>query len=216
LVAVALTLIYAIFLYPAVGDFFRWAEESSPSFAVIDGQLSVEADQPLVLEYRNDLDWTFVFDTTGTYVDPVGLEEPVLLFTRDNLFLRFQGTTEEYSWEEIGPLEVRPEDMSGFRSALTLIYFPLGYSVFLIYTMLAKSVQALLLAPIALLVASSYGVRLSLANAFTIALYSLVPAIAIDLAVRSTGLNISYFDLIYIATAGIYTYFATQKCVMIE
>jgi hypothetical protein len=82
--------------------------------------------------------------------------------------------------------------------------------------LLAKSIQALLICPIAFIVGSSYGVRLSLQSAFTIAVYSLVPAIAIDLAVRVTGLNISYFDLIYIVAAGIYTYFATQKCVVIQ
>jgi hypothetical protein len=81
--------------------------------------------------------------------------------------------------------------------------------------MLAKSIQALLLCPIAFVVATGYGIRLSLRSGFTIALYSLAPAIAIDLAVRLTGLNISYFDLIYIVAAGIYTYFATQKCVVI-
>jgi hypothetical protein len=215
-VAIALTLIFAWQLYPAFSDFFGWAEENAPPFAVVDGRLEVQADQPLLLEYRKDPTWTFVFDTTGTYRDADGLEEPVMLFTRDMLFFRFQGATETYSWRDLGPIEVRPEDLREYKKVLTLLYFPLGYSVFLIYTMLAKSFQALLLCPIALVVGTGYGVRLSLKNGFTIALYSLVPAIAIDLAVRLTGLNISYFDLIYIVTAGIYTYFATQKCVVIQ
>jgi hypothetical protein len=215
-VAVALMVIYAWRFYPVFNDFVEWAEQNTPPFAVVDGQLQVQADQPLLLEYRNDPTWTFVFDTTGIYEDPEGLEEPVLLFTRDQLFLRIQGATEVYSWRDLGPLEVRPEDLRNYRQILILIYFPLSYSAFLIYTVLAKSIQALLICPIAFIVGSGYGVRLSLQNAFTIALYSLVPAITIDLAVRVTGLNISYFDLIYIVAAGIYTYFATQRCVMIE
>ena len=215
-VAVGLTLIYAWYLQPVVSDFVAWAEVSVPPFAVENDQLSVEADQPLLLKYRNNLTWTFVFDTTGTYQDPEGLEEPVFLFTRERLFFRYQGRTETYSWKDLGTLEVRPEDLKDFKKILTLIYFPLGYSVFLIYTMVAKSFQALLLCPIAFVVGTGYGVRLSLRNAFTIAIYSLVPAIAIDLAVRITGLSISYFDLIYLAIAGIYIYFATQKCVVIH
>lgn len=215
-VAIALTVIYAWLLYPAFSDFFAWAEINSPAFSVKDGQLQVDADQPLILKYRDDPTWTFVFDTTGTYLDPDGLEEPVLLFTRDELILRVQSATEAYAWKDLGALEIRPEDLRGYKKVITLIYFPLSYSVFLIYTMIAKSLQALVLCPIAFIVGSGYGVRLSLRNAFTIALYSLVPAIAIDLAVRVTGLNISYFDLIYIVTAGIYTYFATQKCVVIR
>lgn len=215
-VAIALTLIYAWQFYPVLSDFVDWAKENAPPFSVVDGQLEVEADQPLLLEYQDDPTWTFVFDTTGVYKDPEGLEEPVVLFTRDTLFLRVQGTTEAYSWGDIGPLEVQPESLGGYKSVLTLLYFPLSYSIFLVYTLLAKSVQALLICPVAFIVGSGYGVRLSLRNAFTIALYSLVPAIAIDLAVRVTGLNISYFDLIYIVAAGIYTYFATQKCVVIH
>jgi hypothetical protein len=181
---------------------------------VKEGQLQVEADQPLLLKYRNDPTWTFVFDTKGTYKDPEGLEEPVMLFTRDQLFIRIQGASESYRWKDLGSLEVQPGDLNDYRKVLLLIYFPVSYSVFLIYTMLAKSFQALLLSPLALVVGTGYGVRLSLRNSFTIALYSLVPAIVIDLAVHLTGLNISYFDLIYIATAAIYTYFATQKCVV--
>lgn len=215
-VAIALTLIYAWLLYPTFSDFFAWAEVNAPAFSVQDGQLQVEADQPLILEYRDEPTWTFVFDTTGTYLDPDGLEEPVLLFTRDELFLRVQSATEAYSWKDLGVFEVRPEDLRGYKKIITLIYFPFSYSVFLIYTVIAKSIQAVVLCPIAFIVGSGYGVRLSFRNAFTIALYSLVPAIAIDLAVRVTGLNISYFDLIYIVTAGIYTYFATQKCVVIR
>ena len=215
-IAIALTLIYAWQLYPVFSDFFDWAERNIPQFAVVEGQLEVDADQPLLLEYRNDPTWTFVFDTTGTYRDADGLKEPVLLFTGDKLFFRFQGAAEVYPWRDLGPLEVSPGDLSDYKRVLTLLYFPLGYSFLLIYTMLAKSIQALLLCPIAFVVATGYGIRLSLRNGFTIALYSLVPAIAIDLAVRLTGLNISYFDLIYIVTAGIYTYFATQKCVVIQ
>ena len=215
-VAIALTLIYAWHFYPVLSDFVDWAEENAPTFAVTDGELQVEADQPLLLEYPGDPSWTFVFDTTGTYEDPEGLEEPVMLFTRDDLFLRVQGANETYPWNDLGTLEERPQDLRDYKTVLSLVYFPIGYSVFLIYTMLAKTIQALLVCPIAFIVGSGYGVRLSLLNAFTIALYSLVPAIAIDLAVRVTGLNISYFDLIYIVAAGIYTYFATQKCVMIQ
>lgn len=216
LVAIGLTLIYAWYFHPVVSEFVDWAEVEIPPFAVENDQLSVQADQPLLLKYRNNPTWTFVFDTTGTYEDPDGLEEPVFLFTRDHLFFRNRGWTETYSWRDIGKLEVRPERLREFENVVTLLYFPLGYSIFLIYTMIVKSFQALILCPIAFLVGTGYGVRLSLRNAFTIAIYSLVPAIAIDLAVKVTGLSISYFDLIYLATAGIYVYFATQRCVVID
>jgi hypothetical protein len=60
----------------------------------------------------------------------------------------------------------------------------------------------------------SYGVRLPYSNCFTITAYSLVPAICIDLAVKMTGVEISYFSLIYLGVVALYTFFATQRCVV--
>jgi hypothetical protein len=212
-VAIVLTLIYAALYYPIARDFFSWAEENVPSFYVEDRILTVDADQPYVTKYERGTGWTFVFDTTGTYLDPIGLEEPVFLFTKEKLLFRLEGRTQTYSWEEFGSFQINPDEMEGYRSALFWIYFPFGYSFFFLFTLFAKAAQALLLSLLSFTVATSYGIRLPLRQTFTIALYSLVPATVVDLAVEVTGLNISYFDLIYLAAAGIYTYLATQRCV---
>jgi hypothetical protein len=92
----------------------------------------------------------------------------------------------------------------------------LAYSFFLIYTLVAKVIQALVLSPLAYSVAIGYGVRFSLRNSFTIALYSLIPAIVIDIGVTLTGVHMSYFELIYLVIAGIYTFMASQKCAVVE
>lgn len=212
--ALALTLIYAWLYGARVEEFFEWAGSNLPSIEVRGGQLEVLGDQPIVAKYEDDSTWTFVFDTTGTYDDPSGLEEPVLLFTRENLFVRIQGQTQTYSWEEFGEFEVSRENLEEYETIIVWAYFPLAYSFFLVFNVVAKSLQALILSPIAYSVAISYGVRLSLTDAFTIALYSLVPAIVIDLAIIMTGIDIAYFDLIYLAIAGLYTFLASQRCVV--
>jgi hypothetical protein len=208
----ALTLIYASFYGPRVERFFDWADENFPPIEVTDGELQVMADQPVVTKYKDDSTWTFVFDTTGTYSDPSGLEEPVLLFTQEKLYVQMQGQTQTYLWEDFGEFSVTPENLGEYETIVVWAYFPFAYSFLLIYHILAKALQALILSPIAYSVAISYGVRLPLANSFTIALYSLVPAIVIDLAIAMTGIDISYFDLIYLAIAGLYAFMASQRC----
>jgi hypothetical protein len=214
--AIALTLINAWFYSKRVDDFFAWAGGNLPVFEVTEGRLRVDADQPLVLKYHEKATWTLVFDTTGTYQDPQGFDEPAVLFARENLLLMFGGQTQTYSWSDFGDFGVTPEDLPYYNSLFRWLYFPLAYAFFLVYSMLGKAIQAVILSPLAFSVASGYGVRLRFLNCFTIGLYALVPATVIDLGVEMTGLNISYFSLIYIAVAAIYTYLATQKCSVVE
>lgn len=213
-VALLLTFIYAWLYYPEVDRFFNWAEENFPPIEVSEGNLSVKADQPLVTEYSNGATWTFVFDTTGTYLSPDSLQEPVLLFTKDNLFFRAQGQTQTYTWSDFGSFNVNPEDIQDQKSLIAWMYFPFAYSFFLILCLFAKLIQGLLLSPLAHFVGITYGIRFTLTNCFTVALYALVPATVIDVGVRMTGLQISYFDLIYIGIAAIYTYMAAQRCAL--
>lgn len=214
--ALILTAIYAWKYNPEVDRFFSWAEENLPPIEIVHGELKVLAEQPLVRKYRTDTTWTFVFDTQGTYDEPAGLEEPVFLFTREKFFFRMEGQTQTYGWDDFGEFRISSENLPDYKQAIKWLYFPSSYSFFLILSLLAKSLQALILSPLAYSVGVSYGVRFSFRNVFTIALYSLVPAIVIDLGVRMTGVEISYFDLIYLVIGGIYTFLAAQKSALIE
>lgn len=214
LVAAFLTLLYAVFYFPEVDRFADWSESNLPAFSVTQNELRVEADQPYIVEFKNGIDWTFAFDTTGTYKDPSGLSQPALLFARKNLYLRVNDQNQTYSWADFGEFNFSPSDAEQYVSIFKWAYFPVAYSFLLVSNLIAKAFQALILAPLAYSVGVTYGTRMSLVNCLTITLYSLVPAIAIDLGVRMTGLEISYFDFIYLAIAGIYTFFATQRAAL--
>ncbi|MEJ2076391.1 MAG: DUF1189 family protein [Acidobacteriota bacterium] len=216
LVAIVLTLIDAWWLFPAIDSFVAWGKTNLPPFEVTEGTLKLASVQPIVKHFDgpNDAIWTFIFDTSGTYTEPLSLEEPALLFARKDLTLRFEGKSQSYSWGDFGEFSFEPSKLGSYGTFLKWSYFPLAYSFLLIFSLLAKPLTALVLSPLAYSVGLSYGIRLPFLNCFTIALYSLVPAIAIDLAVRMTGMEISYFDLIYLAAAAVYTFFATQRCVV--
>jgi hypothetical protein len=212
LVAVFLTLLFAWRWFPEAEHFVAWAEENIPPFEIRDGRLETAVEQPFMASYeRAGRVVSFVFDTTGAHPDPSGLREPVFLLAEERLFVRFEGRTDAYSWEDFGSLVFQPGDLADYADVLKLVFFPVGYSFFLIYTLAAKALTALILCPLAYSVGLVNGRRLGVASCFAITLHSLVPAIAIDLAVRMTTVTISYFDLIYLAVAALYTFLATQK-----
>ncbi len=212
LVSIVLTLLYAWKWFPEADQFFAWAETNIPAFEIREGRLLTAVEQPFLAKYENGQPLTFVFDTTGAYPDPAGLEEPAFLLAEERLFVRFEGRTSSYPWSDFGTVDFRPGDLPKYAGFLKLVYFPGAYSLLLVYTLAAKALTALILSPLAYIVGLTHGARLTFPHSLTIAVHSLVPAIAIDLAVRMTTVTISYIDLIYLAVAALYTFLASQKC----
>ena len=195
---------------PELFEISNWAEENFPPLQIRDGQLFVESEQPLVKKYPGKQLITFVFDTTGTYEDPQQLEEPSMLFAREKLYLSIPGQTLTFLWSEWPFPEV--EDVTRF---VKRAYFPSAYSLIFFSTLLVGGPWALILTSIGFLATARSDIRLPFQQYFTIALYSLTPAIVIDVAVRITGLEVPLFPFLLI-TAAIYTYLATYQCVVVE
>jgi hypothetical protein len=212
-VALILSLSYAWLYSGELRRFSEWAQTEIPTLEVRNGELTVRAEQPLIRRYQGKQDITFVFDATGHYSSPDGFHQPTLLLTRTNLMVRYQGQTESHQWREFGSFRVDSEQLRTWETVVRWAYFPVSYSLLLIYHLLAKFLTAVLLTGFAVIAATRYGVRLPFRNSFAVALYSLTPAIVISLGVNLTGLDISYFFAIYLVTAAIYTYMATQRSV---
>jgi len=212
--AAILTLVLSWHYGTPLLDMFRWAQSNLPPFEVQDGRLVVATKQPLVKRYPGKEIVTFVFDTTGVYSDPSSLEEPAILFTEDKLYLRVAGETRTYLWEDFGTFQISSREFEVMISSLKWAYLPVGYLLALAYTLAAKALSVPLLALLALSSSLRYAIHLPLQQRLTIALYSLTPAIIIDLSVKLTGVHIPYFFFFYFSIASIYTYLATQKCVV--
>lgn len=216
LLAFLLTLLYAWRLFPTLDHFLAWAGDHIPAFEIRDGQLETSATQPIRTTYDGEFQLTLVFDTTGIYTDPAGLDEPAVLLTSRNLFLRSGGRTQTFTWADYGPFRFDPAQVDGYGAILKLLYFPGAYSVLLVYHLLAKGLTAIFLVPLAYSMGLSYGVRFRFRECFTVTLHSLVPAVTVDFAVTMSRVEISYFDLIYLAAAAVYTVFAAQRCAVAQ
>ena len=216
LVALIATIISFIHLSPDIRDFANWAKQNAPPISIADGVLNVDAKQPVLLKYRGAETWILVFDTTGVYKDTVDFNDPVVLLSRENLVIRIKGQVQTYQWKDFGTFEVNPQNIGTLSIALQLVILPLGFVFYLLVTLISKFAQAVMISPLAYSVANSYGIRLPFRSSLAIALYSLVPATTLDLLVKASGMNVSFFIFIYISAAIIYTYLATKKCVVIE
>jgi hypothetical protein len=215
-IALALTLIYAWQYADEFDSFWRWAETNLPALEVRDGELSVEADQPTVRTYHGREEITFVFNSDAGHLDAEQVQEPGALFTREALFIRLGGRTQSYRWKDYDEFRLSPPEMRQVEHLIKWAYFPLSYSFFFIYNLISKAFHALLLTLFGVSATARYAVRLPFRQYFTIALYALTPAILIDLAVTMTGMEISYFFVIYLGTGAIYTYMASQRAVASE
>ena len=207
------TLAYAFHLGPEFREFGIWLQENVPPMQVYDGQLRVEADQPLIQTYSGRRPVTLIFDTTGEQQNLARFSEPLLVFTQDALVLRQNQALETFPWKDFGPFEVTPEQIRNWVEFMKWAYFPIAYSLVLVFTFAVKLLLALLFALLAFSVASRYQVKFPFPAYMSIAIYSLTPAVAIETAVTLTGLSIPRLEVISLATTGIYTYMATSKIV---
>jgi hypothetical protein len=212
-VALVLSLTYALLYSGELRRFSEWAQSEIPPLQVKDGELTVRAEQPLLRRYQGKHQIMFVFDTTGEYSSPDGFQQPALLLTKTSLMFRYQGQTESHEWREFGSFRVDSEQVRTWERVIRWSYFPVSYSLLLIYNLVAKSLTAVFLTGFAVIAATRHGVRLPFRSSFAVALYSLTPAIVIGLGVNLTGLYISYFYAIYLIIAAIYTYMATLRSV---
>lgn len=214
--AVILTLTYAWQYGPHVRKIFRWAEQNFPPFEVKEGKLTVEAEQPLIQRYEGKQTITFVFDTSGTYQGLARLEEPAVLFTEEKMYVRHHDQTQIFLWQDLGPVRVGKEELRDWERWCARAYFPVAYSLLLVYALVAKTVQAVFLMTFGILASTREGIWLKWDRYFTITVYSLVPAVIVDLGVTMTGVRISYFYLIYLGIAALYTYLGTRRCLSTE
>lgn len=210
------TLSFSWHLLPSVYDFLNWAQVNFPPMTIQAGRLSVEGEQPLVLEYLGDQVYTFVFDTTQSHEPLHKLNEPAVVFSEENLYILAEGQTHTWPWNQLADSRLGRQELVGIEEVLRWFYYPMAFSTFSLLAFLGKLIQAALLTLFGISASARFGIRLPFSHYLNIAIYSLTPAVAVDLIVVSSGQEVPYFSLIYMATAALYTFLATQKCLSFE
>jgi len=214
--ALVFTLAFNWYYLPDVREFLHWCQENFPYMEVQDGELSIRGQEPIVREYLGSEVYTFVFDATGEHEPLHKLSEPAVVFSKTELYLLMDGQTHTWPWSQLSPAVLGREELLAFEDLLDVAYFPAAFTAFFLIALLGKGFQVVLLTFFSMSASARYGVRLPYSHYLAIAAYSLTPAVAIDLMVAGLGQEVPYFSIIYLVTAGLYTYLATQRCVAIE
>lgn len=211
--AVVMTGVSAWKYLPEITRMMRWAQDNFPVLEVRGGKLQLPPSEPVVKKYEGDLPVTFVFDGSDAFKKPEETRVPVVVFTRDNLVFYQELGTRAFEWKEFGDFRATAAELRKWESLVRLGFVPLAYSLLLVYSLIGKLILAGFLILFGVSATAREAIRLPLSYYYTIAIYSLTPAVVIDLAIALTGLQISYFFAIYLVAAAIYTYLATQRCV---
>ncbi len=214
--ALACAVATAIYQLPWIYGGIRWAQENFPTLVIENGKLTIpEANsEPLVREYLGQSVWTYAFYPDVTE-DAYKVRQPAVVFTPEKcLLLVDQELQLSLAWQDVVLREtIQREDWVELEQNLQRYFWPLAYSGFLMLYLVLKPMQAAIITFFSAVAAVRMGVRLPFSCHFTLCAYALTPAIAIDLLLQlSNLLEFSDFLPIYLATAIVYAYRATQHC----
>ncbi len=216
--ALVSTLTIALYELPWISRGLEWAGRNFPTLVFTEGRLSlpeVDPARPLVLEYMGQSVWTYVFDPEGTQKEQQ-VPQPAVVLTPDKCFLIVDTRTQmSWAWRDVVvTTTVGREDWRTLETGMHRVVLPFSFVAFLLLFLATKTFQAALLTLVSSVSAARRGARLPLGFHFGICIYALTPAVAIDLVLQLTNL-LSFMDFlpIYLATAALYAYRATQHCV---
>lgn len=215
-VAGVATVLEALWLFPALDAFGAWGKNHLPAFKVVDGRLSLERTGPIFLQYGSNPGWIFFLSDSDVPETELPIGAPAVLLLPEEIVIRYNDTERAHSWVQVGDFTFTPSDFDGYLSYTKWFFVPVVYSFLLVFQVFAKLFTAILLTPVSLWTSVALGVRIPFRWGFNIAAYSLAPAVTIDLGVRMTRVEITYFDWIYLGVAVLYTVMATRRCILPE
>lgn len=220
-VALIYTISAAVYQLPWVYEGIQWAQQNFPTLVFEDGWLSIpEADteEPIVREYLGQSLWTYVFDPEGDE-DPYKVRRPAVVINPEKCLLIIDSDFQmSWAWRDVvQSTTVDTQAWLELERQLRNYFWPFSFTVLFLFYLVVKPFQASLISFFSAIAAVRMGVRMPFSYHLTICLYALTPAIAIDLLLQLVNvLDFSDFLPIYMATAAIYAYRATQSALSPE
>ncbi len=215
------SLAMAFYHLPWISRGLAWAQHNFPVLVFTDGRLSVpeaESGGPLTREYLGQSVWTFVFDPNGSQ-NTNQVRQPAVVLTPEKCFLMVDAQTQmSWAWRDvIVTATVGPDLWERLSREAGRLFVPFAFAGFLLLYLVVKPFQAALLTFFSVVAAVRMGLRLPFSHHFSICCYALTPAVAIDLVLQAANL-LGFMDFlpIYLATAAVYAYRATQHCLQLE
>ncbi|MBM7662453.1 maltodextrin utilization protein YvdJ [Bacillus mesophilus] len=188
-----------------------------PDFALENGELTVEGDEPIIYE-ENTVGETFIIDDTGTYtresVDTLLTEySTVVLVTKEYIITADGAEITEYRFSDFGDFYVDKEMLLSFLPYLTWLLVLVGIGI-VFWFFVSKLIMGFLYALFGMIVASILKKKMSYGKLYSLGLYAItVPSI---LAIILSMIGFSLPWVMYVAIVIVYYVLALRSLSVVE
>lgn len=195
-----------------------WVEDSKaiisselPDFEIIDGELTSEADEPIISENQ---DFVFIFDSTGELTEEeVAKYDDVLAFLKNDAYFSMAGDAQSMPYTSLG-IDFTKADLLTFMNQMdTMLYviIPVLYLILYIFQTGMKFIGISFLALIALLMSKSMKRNLLYKKVWIMSAYAVtIPTIFFALT-DAFGILIPFAFLLYWLTASFIMYLVIKE-----
>lgn len=203
------TVYLAAFWLPRAIEVTEWLLNEAPPMQVRQGKLEVDAELPLLLRHPSPGGPSFVF--TRTVDDPLpSYQPPVFILAREGLRI-LDESSEPMPWSYFLPPAATQSEIRQRVEALRWLSLPFFFLLVFLPRALLVPVEALVFSLFGYSAAARFRRRLPFRCHLNIAVYGLTPAIAIDLLGKALGVADSLLRVLYVITAGIFIFTATNR-----
>ena len=196
-VTLILTVRFSFDIAKGLAEFEMWSRENLPDIVIEKGEVFVDVPQPWQEEAG---DFVVIIDTTGEIEKIDDYYPHGLLLMKDRLLLkRGPYETRRYDLSKVESFRFDPETARRWRQVGQWFLPPLLAFFLFFYFWVGKFVQVFLFSLISLLANWAMKKGLSYKTLFTIGLYAMTPPLLLLCGTVSFGLQIRFFDLIYLS-----------------
>ena len=202
-----------------MNDIYENFKSILPDFSYTQGVLTVDSEEPIIIEEYKEVLGKVIIDTNGTVEKYEQDKEAGIILLRDKCVILSNGSMGQvtYNYEELaksyGVTEFAKQDIvnsverMNIVSLYSSIYFVMFVYFFIIY-FITIFMDILLLSVLAYLVSRISRIRLKFAPSFTIAVHAITLSVILNLIYiivnLFTGFEIKYFELMYSTISYIY------------
>ncbi|MEE8587322.1 MAG: DUF1189 family protein [Acidobacteriota bacterium] len=203
------TVYLAVFWLPKAVEFTHWLLDNAPPMQVRQGKLEVDAELPLLLRHPSPNGPSFVF--ARTIEDPLpAYQPPVFILAHEGLHILGE-SAQPLPWDYFLQDASSNAEIRQRIGSLALLALPMFFAIVILPMAFLIPIEALIFSLFGYSAAARFKRRLPFRYHLNIAVYGLTPAVLIDLLGKSLGLGGSLIRILYVITAGIYIFAATNK-----
>ncbi len=180
-----------------------------PEMEINDGKLITSVKMPYIMDLKDNEPFV-VIDTNATVSDYDQYKRPLLITKDEIIFKRSKSDTRIISFKEMPNFYLDGVAVDNFSNKVLSIAKILLYPLLVLNSFFARIFQAMILAVIGLIFASSLNTEIGYSNLMRLAIVAMTPIIILRTIVFYFGINIPFFWLIGMIMTLVYLFIAVS------